>query len=437
MAIVGKTAAQIAASVRALVDTGDLRAGDMLPPSRELAVRLGVNRNTVVSAYRQLAAADIVVTNRGGGTAVAKPPRPIEEGFAPDTVLRDVSSGNPDRRCLPDPTTVHPAPRPPVLYGESTLDAGLAGWAADWFAADLRHPFELTVTGGAVDAIEKLLSQALARGDAVALEDPCFLASINAVRRAGYRPLAVSVDAEGMSPDGLRAALDAGARAVVCTPRAHNPTGVSLTARRARQLRDVLASHPTVLAIEDDHFSMLSTAEYRSIVPAGHGRWALVRSVSKFLGPDLRLAVVASDPGTAERFTTQISPGTNWVSHFVQRTVHAMLVDPVIASTMASARAHYRERNAHFVALLRARGVGATADDGLNVWVDTEPGSSANEVATELLRRGWVARTGDTFALATDAGDARLRFTAHELDDPAAAALAEAVAAAIAAVTGG
>ncbi|WP_410864548.1 GntR family transcriptional regulator, partial [Peribacillus sp. SIMBA_075] len=48
--ITGTTASEIAASVRALHERGALRTGDALPPVRELAAQLGVNRNTAVAA---------------------------------------------------------------------------------------------------------------------------------------------------------------------------------------------------------------------------------------------------------------------------------------------------------------------------------------------------------------------------------------------------
>jgi DNA-binding transcriptional MocR family regulator len=429
--IKGRTAAEIAGSVRLLVDTGALGAGEGLPPVRELAKTLGVNRNTVVAAYRQLTVAGVAVTNRGAGTSITRAPRFVEEGFAPDTVLRDVSHGNPDRDLLPNPAMVQLLPSPPVLYGESTIDPGLGAWATPRFAADQPREFRLTVTSGAVDAIEKLLSQALSHGDAVALEDPCFLTSINAVRRAGYRPVPIRVDGEGMTADGLRSALEAGARAVVCTPRAHNPTGVSLTPSRASELQDALADHPHVLVIEDDHFSLLSQSRYRSIISRTHQRWALVRSVSKFLGPDLRVALVASDPGTAERFATQISGGTKWVSHFLQRTVHALLTDETVQDRIRAAAVHYHRQNTQFVELLRERGITARSGDGVNVWVDT--GTDAHAVAGQLMRRGWIVRTGDSFALGTESGAERIRLTVHELDTDGAEALAAGLAEATAA----
>ena len=100
-----------------------------------------------------------------------------------------------------------------------------------------------------------------------------------------------------MTVEGLRAALADGVRAVVCTPRAQNPTGASLTARDAQPTSQlVLADHPYVLVIEDDHFSMLSHRPYHSLIGPNHRRWALVRSVSKFLGPDMCLAVTHPIP---------------------------------------------------------------------------------------------------------------------------------------------
>ena len=64
--------------------------------------------------------------------------------------------------------------------------------------------------------------------------------------------------------------LDQGARAVVSTPRAQNPTGASLSARRAAALREVLAPHPYVLVIQDDYFSYLSRRPFHSIIVCTH-----------------------------------------------------------------------------------------------------------------------------------------------------------------------
>ncbi|WP_312787421.1 aminotransferase class I/II-fold pyridoxal phosphate-dependent enzyme, partial [Stenotrophomonas indicatrix] len=69
------------------------------------------------------------------------------------------------------------------------------------------------------------------------------------------------------------------------TPRAHNPTGASLDAKRARALRQLLVGYPQVAVLIDDHYALLSQQAYHSVLPMDGRRWALLRSLSKALGP--------------------------------------------------------------------------------------------------------------------------------------------------------
>ncbi|MDZ8202393.1 aminotransferase class I/II-fold pyridoxal phosphate-dependent enzyme [Microbacterium sp. SSW1-59] len=429
--IQGTTAAEIAASVRSGIDRGELQPGDALPPVRVLALDLGVNRNTAVAAYRQLAASGLVVSRGRSGTRIAAPTAVAQEGYAHDSALHDLGTGNPDPRLIPDLSpALARAGGHPVLYGEPMIDPGLEHWATAWMAdATNAARARLTVTSGAADAVERLLAQALAREDAMGLEDPCFLTSKHTVQVGGYRAVPIACDDEGMTVAGLRDALAAGVRAVVCTPRAQNPSGASVSARRAHALRSVLAAHPYVLVIEDDHYSLLSTRPFHSVVPSGHRRWALVRSVSKFLGPDMCLAVVSSDADTASGLARRLTPGTTWVSHLLQRLVHALLSDSDVLAGIDDAAAHYAARNLAFVRLLHEQGVSANVPDGLNAWVDV--GGSAREAVGLLMRRGWLARGGDEFTLADGGGPSRwLRLTVHDLTDEAMERLARDVAAA-------
>ncbi|MFE4951374.1 aminotransferase class I/II-fold pyridoxal phosphate-dependent enzyme [Leifsonia sp. NPDC056665] len=424
--ITGTTAAEIAASVRALHERGALRRGDALPPVRELAARLQVNRNTAVAAYRLLAQAGVVVARGRAGTVIAGVEAVAQEGYAADSVLRDVGTGNPDPGRIPDlSSALARATGRPVLYGEPVIDPALEAIALAWVREDLPNPdLRITVTNGAVDAVERLLAQALLRDDAVALEDPCFLASIHTVRHGGYRAVPVPVDAEGMTVDGLRAALDAGVRAIICTPRAQNPTGATLSPARAAALRALLADHPYVLVIEDDHFSMLSQRPYETLIGPGHRRFALVRSVSKFLGPDMCLAIAATDAETADRLAFRLSPGTTWVSHILQRLVLAQLTDDTVLGEVAEAGRHYASQNAAFAARLSSRGLPTEAGDGLNLWVELPV--EARIVAERLMRRGWLARTGDEFLLGgRPAASHHLRLTVHDLGEEEAGRLVD------------
>ena len=99
--ITGQTVQAIVQSVRDAIVSGRLRPGDSLPPIRELAAELGVNRNTVAAAYRQLVSVGAADTRGRGGTVVADRLRPGSELAAPaDTI--DLADGNPDPDLLPD-----------------------------------------------------------------------------------------------------------------------------------------------------------------------------------------------------------------------------------------------------------------------------------------------------------------------------------------------
>ncbi|MDT0118143.1 aminotransferase class I/II-fold pyridoxal phosphate-dependent enzyme [Microbacterium sp. PRF11] len=427
--ITGRSASEIAADLRTRIERGELSPGTLLPSVRAVAADLGVNRNTVVAAYRQLAQAGLVEARGRSGTRVADRTTVAQEGYAPDTVLRDVGTGNPDPARIPDPTAALARSARPVLYGEPVIDPGLEAWARTWMTEQLpQDDVRITVTSGASDSIERLLAQALQRDDAVALEDPCFLSALHTVRTGGYRAVPVEVDAEGMTVDGLRAAIEAGVRAVVCTPRAHNPTGASLTAERAAALREVLAAHPYVLVIEDDHFSLLSRAPLHSVIGPEQRRWARIRSMSKFLGPDTCLALVASDADTADGLAVRLTPGTTWVSHILQRLTLALVTDPAVRADIEGAAEHYAARNAAFAAALTDRGLPTVPGDGLNLWVPLPvPASGVRE---DLMRRGWLVREGDPFFLTPERTGSFLRLTVHDLDADSARALADDLAAA-------
>ena len=80
--------------------------------------------------------------------------------------------------------------------------------------------------------------------------------------------------------------------------------------------------------IEDDHGGAVAGAPGRTCAAAATERWAVARSVSKALGPDLRLA---SWPATRRPWRASkaaMSLGIRWVSHLLQRTVAALLARP-------------------------------------------------------------------------------------------------------------
>ncbi|MGW4233945.1 aminotransferase class I/II-fold pyridoxal phosphate-dependent enzyme [Streptomyces sp. NPDC004980] len=427
--ISGRRASEIAASVERGVGSGDLAPGHVLPPMRELAALLGVNPNTVAAAYRTLRERGVIETAGRRGSRVRSRPASTARGSlrieAPPGV-RDLGEGNPDPALLPDigealAAAARAYAQQPGMYGEVPVLAELEAFARAAMDADGVAGGPLAVTSGSLDAIERVLSAHLKPGDAVAVEDPGWGGLLDLVPALGLRAVPVALDDEGPLPGEVERALRAGARALVVTDRAQNPTGAAVSGGRAAELRVVLAEHPGVLLVEDDHGHAIVDLPLHPLAGVTE-RWAFVRSVAKAYGPDLRLAVLTGDALTVDRVTGRQRLGPGWVSRLLQRTVVHLWTSGAVDATVIARS--YGERRDALIGALEARGVPAYGRSGMNVWV---PVSDETGAVARLLQSGWAVAPGARFRMDSPQG---LRLTVSPLTAADIASLADAVAAA-------
>lgn len=431
----GRTASEIAADVEAAFRAGVLHAGVALPPIRALATHSDVSPGTVAAAYATLRTRGVVVTNGRRGTRIGRRP-PIATTLTPTRPtgqpvlesVRDLWYGNPDPKLLPDlgPALARQV-RKPRRYGEAAVEPALAETGAAWLAADGIDTTAMTVVSGAMDGVERVLTAWLAPGDRVMVEDPGYAAVLDLASALGLVTVPIPVDDDGPEPAAFARALRSGPAAVIVTPRAQNPTGAALSSARARELRRALDAHPDVLVIEDDHAGPVAGAPATTLVGDGRrGRWAVVRSVAKSLGPDLRCALIAGDAATVARVEGRLALGPGWVSGLLQGTVADLLSRAGTASLLDRAARTYERRRTALLRALSARSVhGGRGASGLNVWV---PVADEAAVMARLLAGGIAVAGGSRFRIASPPA---IRITTASLDVADAPAVADAVAAAV------
>jgi DNA-binding transcriptional MocR family regulator len=429
----GGNAAEISASIETGVLRGFWVAGAGLPSVRVLAGSLHVSPATVAKAYQELRQRGVIETDGRRGTRVRSRPAvavrrsglhtPVPPG------LRDLSTGEPDLRLLPPLAPALAAAageNPPQGYASAVTMPELADAARPRLLAEgvPVAAAEIVVTSGALDSIERVLNAHLRPGDTVAIEDPGWAALIDLLAALGLRAAPVAVDDHGPDPDSLAVALGSGARAVVVTVRAQNPTGAAVSADRAHQLRDLLSGFPGVLVVEDDHAAELAEREPHCIGPVT-GSWAFVRSASKPFGPDLRIAVLAGDETTVARVAGRMRIGMGWVSTILQRMLLWLWRDPEATALVGRAAETYGRRRRALRDALRAEGVEVGGDTGINVWV---PVPDETHAVAVLRDRGWAVAPGALFRVGSPPG---IRITISTLGTEEAPELARAVASAI------
>lgn len=115
----------------------------------------------------------------------------------------------------------------------------------------------------------------------------------------------------------------------------------------------------------------------------------------KALGPDLRVAIVASDPDTSEQLRLRLTAGATWVSHLLQRVAFQALTSKVVQSKLVTAKRKYAERRNALIDGVETLGIRSPTLDGLNVWVPL--GKPSGPIIAALREQGWGVRDGEDF----------------------------------------
>ncbi|MGE7436050.1 MocR-like pyridoxine biosynthesis transcription factor PdxR [Kitasatospora sp. NPDC001175] len=428
----GDRAARIYRQLLDAVLDGRLRPGERLPPSRELARRLGVSRNTVASAYERLAAEGFLQGRAGSGTFVsgqsvgtlaarrapagpgAQPRRvwqsvPAARGQSPEPTY-DFRVGTPDGRLFPFRTwrrLITDELRP---SGLGRADYGPPEGHADLRAAIARHvglsrsvratAEDVLVTQGAQQALDLVGRVVIEPGDCVAVEDPGYPPARLLFGSLGARVVGVPVDTEGLMVD----ALPREARLVYTTPSHQFPLGTPMSLARRAALLDWAERHDAVV-VEDDYdsefrFTGRPLEPLQSLDPGG--RVVYVGSYSKTLLPALRLGFLVA-PASLQAALHSAKQLSDWHGDPVAQAALARFIDEgLLARHIRRAGREYAARHALLTTTL-ARDFAPWLEPvpsaaGLHVCARTAPGVDLGPVLASARRAGVAVNTVADFS---------------------------------------
>lgn len=402
-AVDDRSSAGIAAAVGRLIRIGTYAPGDRLPTVREVAKALRVSPATVNEAWRALAAVGVIEARGRRGTFVidrraTSGPRYSRISASSGRFDLDLSTGTPDVDLLPDigpALSATGANRMASTYHDTAMVPELAAYLRSSWPF---RPGALTVVDGALDALDRVGREIVRLGDRVLVENPTFPPTLDLLERLGAEPVPLPLDAAGVRPDALEAAVAANQpSAVFLQPRAHNPTGASMTRERARELAEIVSGAPDVIVVEDDHAGDIAVGADVSLGQFLPDRTVHVRSYSKSHGPDLRIAALGGAAEVVEAVADRRLLGPGWTSRLLQDVLVHLLTSPTGRLQIDRARQTYAARQAAFAVALADNGVDVAAGDGINVWV---PVADERAALVTLAAAGLKVAPGSPFVVA-------------------------------------
>ncbi|MFX4262435.1 PLP-dependent aminotransferase family protein [Pelotomaculum propionicicum] len=329
---------QIKNQVRQLILGRVLQPGYRLPPERKLAAALGVNRSTVVNAYRELEADGLIESHVGRGTVVKYVPDRESGDEAYSTVQppawKNLFSSRASRMFNPfisdmlelvtSEDTISLAVGVParefhpsedfnnIISGLINKEGGClfehgptAGHypLREYLAQFMRNkgiqagPDNIIILSGSQQGLDLAAKVLIEPGDPVVIEEQTYMGAIQVFATAGARILSVPMDEEGMRLDILEQLVSRYRPKLIYTqPTYQNPSGITMSGSRRRDLlRLVYRFHVPV--IEDDPYSELCfeggpVSSLKSLDAADHVIY--LSTFSKMLFPGLRLGWMAA-----------------------------------------------------------------------------------------------------------------------------------------------
>jgi 2-aminoadipate transaminase len=444
---------QLRDQLRSLVHAGDLRPGDRIPASRELAQTLGVHRTTVANAYAELESEGLIQGHVGRGTYIRSngnglkitPPAPPSpnghaEGLRWELLFADERSEEILTRLTasaPDSAISFVMARPaeeffPVEELQACSQAVLRREGQDILnlgASDGYAPLKealldllkrdgipakdetLLVTDGCQQALDLIAKAFIRSGDTVVLENPTYPGASAVFNGVHARCLGVPVrtHAEPGSPLGMDLEVlestlaNNRVKLLVLTPDFQNPTGTSMPVASRRRLLE-LAGRFQVPVVEDHIYARLHSRDERvpSLKQLDRSNLVIhIDSFAKVAFPGLRVGWIVAPPAAIERLRLVKQLTDLHTDQLAQATLAEFLKRGLFHKHLARMRKIYTARlNALDEALRKFMPEGVRWDrpeGGMCFWLELPPGFDASELMMHARERGVLFAPGRYF----------------------------------------
>lgn len=368
--------------------------------------------------------------------------RDIQLATTPEVV--DLGWGQPDPDLLPPRLVADAASRVLAQDGDLALSYGVQAGPVRlrerlierWEQQEGRRAEldRIVVTAGASHALDLIAGASARHGTVALVESPTYHLALSILRDRGLRAAALPTDEHGVIPDAvpdllarLRRQGERPAFAYL-VPTYSNPRGTCLPLERRKALV-AIAAQEQLLIVEDDVYRELSFE-----APPPQSLWSLdkqdcvarIGSVSKFLGPGLRVGWLAGPPALAQRIQDGgLLRSGGGITHMAAMVVAKLYASGGADAQLATFRSELSTRAAALVEAVRgALPSGATITDpdgGYFAWLNLSAELDTDELLDTARAAGVGFAPGNVFHLHGGRDTARVSFALYPREQLAAA----------------
>ena len=322
---------QLYVEIKGLIESGSITNGSRLPPTRELAGQLGLNRTTISAAYALLESEGLITGHVGRGSFVAdnpikrtrlswrdllKPSAAASPAARASTPLATFSSSRPSELLFPleefratcAEVIASPEAQTILQLGSPSGYPPLRRYLLELARAEgvARDSDDILITSGCQQAFDLIQRTIVGNGETVLLEDPVYLGAKHVFERSGARLVGVPMGSNGLDLEALQRIVEREKpRLLAVTSNFQNPTGATLPLPARKTLLSI-AQAAGVIVVENDIYGPLAY-EGDPLPPIKRldetGDTILLRSFSKIAFPGLRVGWVLGPRPLIEKLT--------------------------------------------------------------------------------------------------------------------------------------
>jgi len=442
---------QLRDQLRALVHGGDLRPGDRIPASRELALQLGVHRTTVANAYAELESEGLISGHVGRGTFICGDSgvteiRPTPPPALPNGSLRWEALFADERGEEVLSRLTQAAPRGAISFLmarpateffpiEELRNCSNTVWRREgadilqFGASDGYPPLKqaliemlcgegygvsdenVLITDGCQQALDLVCKAFVRPGDAIIIENPTYTGTLAIFSAARVRILSVPVKSE--SGPGKLPGVDVSAiesvlmqnrvKMIVLTPDFHNPTGTTLPIAERRRLLEIAARFQVPI-VEDHIYARLRALGERvpSLKQLDRSNLVVqIDSFSKIAFPGLRVGWIVAPPNVIDRLRLVKQSTDLHTGHLAQSILAEFMRRGKLTRHVERTRKAYSARLGvleHALGTHMPPGTNWTRPEGgMCVWLELPSGFDSNELLIHARERGVLFAPGRYF----------------------------------------